>query len=56
MLYSIVETAKANRLKPEAYLQYLFEQLPQLPNLQDATALEKPAPWSPALPITCRLF
>lgn len=56
VLYSIVETAKANRLKPEAYLQYLFEQLPQLPNLQDAAALEKPAPWSPALPITCRLF
>jgi hypothetical protein len=56
VLYSIVETAKANRLKPEAYLQYLFEQLPQLPNLQDAAALEKLAPWSPALPITCRLF
>ncbi len=56
VLYSIVETAKANRLKPEVYLQYLFEQLPQLPNLQDAAALEKLAPWSPALPITCRLF
>lgn len=55
VLYSIVETAKANRLKPEAYLQYLFEQLPQLPNLQDAAALEKLAPWSPVLPITCRL-
>jgi len=56
VLYSIVETAKANRLKPEVYLQYLFEQLPQLPNLQDAAALEKLAPWSPVLPITCRLF
>jgi transposase len=56
ILYSIVETAKANGLKPEAYLQYLFEQLPQLPDHKDRTSLEKLAPWSPSLPITCRLF
>ena len=30
IIYSIVETAKANGLKPQAYLQHLFEQLPQL--------------------------
>jgi hypothetical protein len=28
IIYSIIETAKANNLKPYNYLQYLFEQLP----------------------------
>ena len=27
-LYSIIETAKANGLKPHSYLNYLFERLP----------------------------
>src|SRR5690606_30493547 len=56
ILYSIVETAKANGLKPEMYVQHLFEQLPQLTDLKNRTALGKLAPWSPTLPITCRLF
>lgn len=55
-IYSIVETAKANGLKPQAYLQYLFEQLPQLSDSTDPEALDKLAPWSPSLPIICRLF
>ena len=28
MLYTLVETAKANGLEPRAYLHYLFETLP----------------------------
>jgi transposase len=56
MIYSVVETAKANRLKPQAYLQHLFEQLPQLVDLEDPDALGKLAPWSKSLPLTCRLF
>jgi hypothetical protein len=56
ILYSIVETAKANGLKPKVYLKHLFEQLPQLPDPKNRAALEKLAPWSPTLPITCRLF
>lgn len=56
VIYSIVETAKANGLKPQAYLQHLFEQLPQLSDPTDAQALSKLAPWSASLPITCRLF
>ncbi|WP_168124041.1 transposase, partial [Paenibacillus sp. HB172176] len=55
-IYSIVETAKANGLKPQAYLQYLFEQLPQLSDSTDSEALGKLAPLSPSLPIICRLF
>jgi transposase len=56
MIYSIVETAKANGLKPQAYLQYLFEQLPQLTDPTDPEILSKLAPWSPSLPLICRLF
>lgn len=55
-IYSIVETAKANGLNPFQYLMHLFEQLPQLPDLKDEKALEKLAPWSPTLPIICRVF
>ncbi|MFV9616412.1 MAG: IS66 family transposase [Gammaproteobacteria bacterium] len=29
ILYSLIETAKANNLEPNAYLNYLFEQLPR---------------------------
>uniref|UniRef100_UPI0035D47E90 transposase domain-containing protein n=1 Tax=Paenibacillus agricola TaxID=2716264 RepID=UPI0035D47E90 len=56
MIYSIAETAKANGLKPQLYLQHLFEQLPQLADPKDPDALSKLAPWSPSLPLTCRLF
>lgn len=56
MIYSIVETAKAHRLNPQAYLQLLFEQLPQLPNPADPEALSKLAPWSASLPLTCRVW
>ena len=31
LLYSLVETAKANGLEPYAYLSYLFEHLPARP-------------------------
>ena len=43
--YSIVETAKENGLNPLTYIQYLFEQLPNIDS--DAPgALEKLLPWS----------
>ncbi len=56
MIYSVVETAKANGLKPQAYLQHLFEQLPQLADPKDPEVLSKLVPWSPSLPLICRLF
>lgn len=49
MAYSIVETAKANGLNPRAYLQYLFEQLPNR-DLNDPQTWEAVMPWSPMLP------
>ncbi len=47
--YSIVETAKENGLNPFAYLEYLFE---QLPNLNETTEdpLAALLPWSDDLP------
>jgi transposase len=56
MIYSVVETAKANGLKPQAYLQHLFERLPQLADPTDPEILSKLAPWSASLPLICRLF
>lgn len=49
MAYSIVETAKENGLNPFAYLEYLFEQLPNLGEVTDEK-LTKLLPWSDDLP------
>ena len=55
IIYSIVETAKANGLNPYYYLRYLFEQLPYI-NLTDENALDQLLPWSTTLPVTCIAF
>jgi hypothetical protein len=39
MLYSIIETAKANKLEPYAYLRVLFTQLPSCETVDDFEAL-----------------
>lgn len=39
-IYSFIETAKGNGLNPFKYLQYLFEQLPQLADPKDPEALD----------------
>ena len=41
-LYSLVETAKANRLEPYAYLRHLFTELPKAQTVEDVEAL---LPW-----------
>jgi hypothetical protein len=46
-IYSVIETAKENRLHPFYYLTYLFEKLPQLSD-RDKEALDKLLPWSPS--------
>jgi len=47
--YSIIETAKANHLKPFQYLTYLFELLPNI-DMADEEALDQLMPWSDSLP------
>ncbi|NMP21579.1 IS66 family transposase [Sulfobacillus harzensis] len=49
LVYSIIETAKENGLNPQAYLQYLFEELPNR-DLKDAATWTALLPWSSQLP------
>ena len=49
-MYSIIESAKVNKLNIEKYIKYLLEELPQLENIQDEEALKKYLPWSEELP------
>ena len=42
-LYSLVETAKANGIEPWAYLNHVFEKLPQATSPEDIEAL---LPWN----------
>ena len=51
IIYSIIETAKENRLKPYEYLKYIFETMPNIPKENYHTLL----PWSKDLPDSLRL-
>ena len=55
MLYSIVETCKANNIKVFDYFTYLLAELPKHENDPDETYLEALLPWSPDLPVNCRM-
>ncbi len=50
IIYSIVETAKANNLKPFDYVQYLLEEIPKHMSDRDCSFLEDLLPWSEKLP------
>lgn len=54
VIYSIVETAKANRLKVYEYFKYLFEELPKYINDLGGEVPDKLMPWSPDLPAEIR--
>ena len=54
IIYSIVETAKANNLKPFNYVQYLLEEIPQHMDDRDCSFLEDLLPWSEKLPAEIR--
>jgi hypothetical protein len=46
VIYSLIETAKANGLNPEAYLRYVCERIPSM-NVEDYHQL---LPWNVILP------
>ena len=46
IIYSIVETAKANNLKPFDYVQHLLEEMPKHMDDRDCSFLENLLPWS----------
>ena len=54
IIYSIVETAKANNLKPFDYVQHLLEKIPKHMNDKDCSFLEDLLPWSEKLPAGIR--
>lgn len=54
-MYSLIESAKINKLKIYDYMKYLLEELPQLENLND-DSLEKYLPWSKELPDDVRNY
>ena len=53
-VYSLVETAKANRLKPYEYLKHLLTEIPKHMEDADSSFLEDLLPWSDAIPDVCR--
>lgn len=54
IIYSIVETAKANNLKPFDYVQHLLEEIPKHMDDTDRSFLETLLPWSEKLPAEIR--
>jgi len=51
VVYSMIETAKANGLKPFEYLQFLFETLPNT----STGNLDNLLPWGQLVPAYCRI-
>jgi transposase len=51
VVYSIIETAKMNKLKPFEYLKHIFETMPNISPDKYGTLL----PWSESLPEHCKL-
>ena len=54
VVYSLVESAKANRLKPYEYLKHLLSEMPKHMDDTDFSFLEDLLPWSNSLPEACR--
>ncbi|MVX67481.1 transposase, partial [Clostridium chromiireducens] len=54
LLYSVIETAKANGLASEKYLVYLFEMLANS-EIKERDMLEKCMPWSENIPDELRV-
>ncbi len=46
IVYTIVETARANGVEPRAYLNHILQQMPYLGNTPSAQAMEPLMPWN----------
>ena len=53
IMYSIIESAKANCLHPFQYMKFLLETIPSLKTNDDLQLL---LPWSPFIPQKCRVL
>lgn len=54
VVYSVIETAKANGLSPFYYLNYLFEKLPNI-DVENMDELDQLLPWSDLIPEDCKI-
>ena len=54
IVYSLVETAKANKLKIYEYLKHLLTEIPKHMDSSDRSFLDGLLPWSDKLPEECR--
>jgi len=52
VIYSVIETAKENNLKPYEYLKFIFETAPNI-DVADFEAVQNLLPWN--APDVCRL-
>jgi len=54
VVYSLVETAKANNLNIYSYLEYLLTEIPKHDWEHDDSYIEDLLPWSDKLPVSCK--
>jgi len=54
-IFSVVQTALANKLKPYEYLKWLLEELPHTDLTGDPTKIDQYLPWSKTIPGICRM-
>lgn len=50
VIYSIIESAKANSLNVNSYINYILNKLPQIEDITNESILQKYLPWSKDLP------
>ena len=55
VLYTLVESARANKLDVYEYLKYLLSEMPNNHHQEDPTVIDRLLPWSEELPEQCRL-
>ena len=55
VLYTLVESARANKLDVYEYLKYLLSEMPNNHHLEDPRVIDRLLPWSEELPEQCRL-
>jgi transposase len=52
-VFSIVETAKANNLRPYEYIKFLLENISKIDFENNPDEIDNPLPWSPNIPEYC---
>ena len=56
VMYSIIESAKINKLNIQKYINYILKELPQIENMQKEEEIKKYLPWSENLPNEIRNY